>query len=142
VASLEPENIYGQAKLCSKNPTHDCRCGQISPRTKDCPKGSNRRSDYCRCRRRSCGGHEVKGRLGRPDAENRGETAVWKKQNEEGQDVAKEKDASLKHQSLTPSRGHNPQARLTVIYSRICFGCKRIVSPIAAIAKIAGQPHG
>jgi hypothetical protein len=99
--ALKPENIYGQEKLCSKNSTHDCRCGQISPRTKDCAKGRNRRSDYCRCRCRSCGGHEVKGRLGRPDAENRGETAVWKKQNEEGPDVAKEKDARLKHQSLS-----------------------------------------
>jgi hypothetical protein len=91
VASLEPENLYGQEKLCSKNPTHDCRCGQISPRTKDCAKGRNRRGDYCRRRRRRRGGHEVNGRSGRPDAENRGETAVWKKQNEDGQDRAKEK---------------------------------------------------
>ena len=90
MASLEPENLYGQEKLCPKNPTHDCRCGQITPRTKDCAKGRNRGGDYCRRRRR---GHEVNGRSGRPD---RGETAVWKKQNEDGQDRAKEKTLDTK----------------------------------------------
>jgi hypothetical protein len=72
------------------------RCGQIKARTKDCAKGNNRRGDYCRrrcrCRRR----HEVNGRPERPDAENRGERAVWKNQNEDGQDRAKEKTLSTK----------------------------------------------
>jgi hypothetical protein len=94
--SLEPENVYGQEKLCTKNPTHDCRCGQIKARTKDCAKGSNRCGDYCRHCRRRRSGHEVNGRPERPDAENRGERAVWKKQNEDGQDRAKEKTLSTK----------------------------------------------
>ena len=94
--SLEPENVYGQEKLCTKNPTHDCRCGQIKARTKDCAKGSNRCGDYCRHCRRRRSGHEVNGRPERPDAENRGERAVWKKQNEDGQDRAKEKKLSTK----------------------------------------------
>jgi hypothetical protein len=89
--SLEPENIYGQEKLCTKNPTHDCRCGQIKARTKDCAKGSNRCGDYCRHCRRRRSGHEVSGRPERPDAENRGD-----KQNEDGQDRAKEKTLSTK----------------------------------------------
>jgi hypothetical protein len=93
---LEPENIYGQEKLCTKNPTHDCRCGQIKARTKDCAKGSNRCGDYCRHCRRRRSGYEVNGRPERPDAENRGERAVWKKQNEDGQDRAKEKTLSTK----------------------------------------------
>jgi hypothetical protein len=89
--SLEPENIYGQEKLCTKNPTHDCRCGQIKARTKDCAKGSNRCGDYCRHCRRRRSGHEVSGRPERPDAENRGQKAVWKKPNEDERDRAKEK---------------------------------------------------
>jgi len=130
--SLEPENVYGQEKLCTKNPTHDCRCGQIKARTKDCAKGSNRCGDYCRHCRRRRSGHEVNGRLERPDAENRGERAVWKKQNEDGQDRAKEKTLSTKaskferplHASSFPRRGiDRPTPRVTharrheVIYS-------------------------
>jgi hypothetical protein len=47
------------------------------------------------CRRRRSG-HEVNGRPERPDAENRGERSLWKKQNEDGQDRAKEKTLSTK----------------------------------------------
>ena len=104
MAGSKPEKIYGQEKLCSKNQTHDCRCGKINTRTKDCAKGSNRRGDYCRRCRRCRRGHEVNGRPGRPDSENRGEKAVWKKQNEDGQDRAKEKTLDKKHQSLSVTR--------------------------------------
>jgi hypothetical protein len=97
--SLEPENIYGQEKLCTKNPTGDCRCGQIKARTKDCAKGNNRRGDYCRRRSRRSRRHEVNGRPERPDAENRGERAVWKKRNEDGQDRAKEKTLIIQEHS-------------------------------------------
>jgi hypothetical protein len=75
----------------SKEQTHDCRCGQIKrrPRTKDCNKGSNCRGE-CRRHSRRRNGHEVNARS---DAGNR--KAVWKKQNKDGQDWAKEK--ALKH---------------------------------------------
>jgi Protein of unknown function (DUF3309) len=49
-------NIHGQKKLCSENPTHDCRGGKIKCRsdTKNRHQGSDCRSDCCgRSRRRS-----------------------------------------------------------------------------------------
>jgi len=57
------ENIHGQKKLCSENPTHDCRGGKIKCRsdTKNRHQGSDCRSDCCgRSRRRS--GSEVHAR--------------------------------------------------------------------------------
>ena len=109
-------------KALHKKPTHDCRCGQIKARTKYCAKGSNRCGGYCRHCRRRRSGHEVNWRPERPDAENRGERAVWKKQNEDGQDRAKEKTLSTKaskferplHASSFPCRGiDRPSPRVT-----------------------------
>jgi hypothetical protein len=54
------ENIHGQEKLCSENPSHDCRGGKIKCRsdTKNRYHGRDCRSDCCgRSRRRS--GSEV-----------------------------------------------------------------------------------
>src|SRR4029434_7758308 len=72
----------------SKEQTHDCRCGQIKrrPGPKEWGKCATCRGECCRpSRRRS--GHEVNAR---PDAD-RGEKAVWKKQNADERDRAKEK---------------------------------------------------
>ena len=78
----------------STEQTHDCWCGQIKrrPRTKDCGKGGNCRGE-CRRPSRRRSGHEVNAR---PDAD-RGEKAVWKKQNKNERHREKEKtlDARL-----------------------------------------------
>jgi hypothetical protein len=59
VLALSSENIYGQEKLCSKNPAHDCRGRQVErgSHTKSRGQGRNGRCDRCRrsCRR---SGHE------------------------------------------------------------------------------------
>jgi hypothetical protein len=57
------ENIHGQKKLCSENPTHDCRGGKIKcrPDTKNRHHGRDCCGDCCgRSRRRR--GSEVNAR--------------------------------------------------------------------------------